>query len=324
MVDIYANIAGVVFGFIAWWFFGSFTVKAVKHIYKNKTLPIDFVKRLYIAFVVIIVLFPFDFYINTLQLEVAFATKGLPLFENDIGFGVGMFSLAASVLLLFPLGVICQMSSKRGDVFDKRLILNIAVALLFLEILQFFEVSGQSSLPSYLFKLTGFCAGLVLGRVFSLTMLLETMLRLRLVFIIISPVFLYLALKLKGLDFDFASSLSSIMAVIKDTNFLPFRYYVDVGSAEALLSFLLNLVIFLPIGGLLAIHQISKGKQNEQSFSGLAWIGLFIATILEGVVLIWGLKRPDVTNILVAASAVPMGYYFFIMISNAVFQNAQD
>lgn len=324
MVDIYANVAGMVFGFLAWKFFGDFTIRAVRHIYENKTLPIDFVKRIYIAFVIIIVLFPFDFYINALQFEVAFATKGLPLFENNIGFGIGILSLVASMLLLFPLGVIYQMSSARGDVIDKQLILKFALALLFLEILQFFEVSGQSSLPSYFYKLVGFCVGLVLGRFFSLTKFLELLLRLRLVFIIIFPVFLYLALKVKGVDFKFASSLSSVMAVIEETSFLPFRYYVEVGSGEALLSFLLNFVIFLPIGGLLAINQISEGRQNKQSLSGLAWLGFFMAIILEGVVLIWGLKRPDVTNILVAACALPMGYYFFVMISNAVFQNVRD
>lgn len=322
IVDVYANIAGLFFGFVAWKVFGGFTVNALRHIYTNMMLPIASVKKIYLTFVIAVVLFPFDFYMNSLQFEVAFATKGLPLFENDMDFG--LFSLVASMLLLFPLGVIYQMESSRKTVLDIRLILYFAIGLLFLEILQFFEVSGQSSLPSFAFKLIGFCTGLVFGKLFSLSVFLELLLRLRMIFIILFPVFLYLALKIKGMDLNADTSVPSIIAVIEETSLLPFRYYVEVGSGEALLSFLLNFVIFLPIGGLFALHQIAEGRQNIQTVSNLAWMGFTIAIILELLVLIWGLKRPDVTNVLVASAALPMGYYFLVMISNAVFKGVQD
>lgn len=324
LVDIYANIAGMGFGFIAWALFGKFTVRVVKDFIQHGTLSIGSVKKIYLAFVIAIILFPFDFFINMLQLQIAFASKGMPLFENNSAQGIGTISLVAAMLLLFPLGVIYKMVPTRRKSRDISLVFKFTFLLLFLEILQFFEISGQSSFPSYFAKLIGFCAGLYIGRFLSLKFLLDTLLRMRLLILLVTPVFLWVAFKIKGGVFTFSSSLDDIMAVIGNTSFLPFKYYINVGSGEALLSFLLNFVIFIPIGGVVAVYYISKEIEQRRSFSSLVRLGLLCAILLELAVLVWGLERPDITNIIVSGFALPLGYYFVLMAQNAVNMKSVD
>ncbi len=321
LVDIYANIAGLVVGFLLWGMLGKFTISALRYYYEFETLPLNFVRKLYLAFVIVIILFPFDFYFTPLQFEMAFATKGMPLFELDTGEGIGSISLLAASVLTFPIGVLYRLSSSSGKRRTSRTInifVKFVVLFLFLEILQFFEVSGQSSLASLCAKYAGFTIGFIVGRFFELKFLLEMALKFRLLIYVGLIIFIGLALKLKGLTFLFPLSVSASMDIIAATSFLPFRYYIDVGSGEALLSFLLNFVIFIPIGAVMAIRQIASGNFKIRSFSGIFGVGLVIALIFEILVLLWGLKRPDVTNILVSAFAMPVGYYFVVMCLNSI------
>ena len=318
LVDIYANLGGMLVGFILWAMFGKFTLNALRHYLLHETLTIDFVKKLYLAFVIIIVLFPFDFYINKLQFQVGFATKEIFALGSDF---VSVSSLA-SVLLLIPLGILYQMSAQRKKVIKKSLLFKYSIILLALELMQFFEISGQSSFISFFCKYIGFIAGLYIGKFLSLKLILHTVVKFRHILLLFLPLFLWAALKLKGFSMNAGISLSDVATVIENTSLLPFYYYVEVGSAEALLSFLFNFIIFLPLGGIYAIYKISKRNDSEQLFFNLFIIGIVIAVLLEITVLLWGLKRPDVTNILVSAIALPLGYYFSIMMNKATQNNA--
>lgn len=321
LVDIYSNIAGLFVGFLLWGWFGQFTVSALRYYYEFETLPLNFVRKIYLAFVIAIILFPFDFYFTPLQFEIAFAAKGMPLFELDTGEGIGPISILAASVLTFPIGVLYRLSNssaKRRTSRTINIFAKFVVLFLFLEILQFFEVSGQSSLVSLCAKYAGFSIGFIVGRFFELKFLLEMALKFRLLIYIGLIIFVGLALKLKGLTFLFPLSVSASMDIIAATSFLPFRYYIDVGSGEALLSFLLNFVIFMPLGAVMAIRQIACGNFKIRSFSSLFGFGLLIALMFEILVLLWGLKRPDVTNILVSAFAMPVGYYFVIMCLNSI------
>lgn len=325
LVDIYANIGGIFIGFIGWKLFGKFTLRALKYFFEYGTIEIGFVKKLYLAFVIAIILFPFDFFINGLQLQIAFAAKGMPLFENNVAEGIGTISLLAAMVLLFPLGVLYKMGlPSRSRNNDVSVIIKFALLLLFLEILQFFEVSGQSSFPSYFCKVVGFCAGYYVARFLNLKLLFNFLIKTRIFIYMIIPVFLWIVLKIKGVSVAFIGSVDAIASVIENTKFLPFIYYVEVGSGEALLSFLLNFVIFIPIGSVIAIHYIYKGTENGQTFSRLARLGIFGALGLEIIALVWGLKRPDITNVILSSLALPMGYYFVLMTYRAVQTSAAD
>lgn len=319
LVDVYANIAGIFIGFIGWKLFGNFTLRAVKYFYKYGTLEIGFVKKLYLAFVIAIILFPFDFFINGLQFQVAFATKGMPLFENNTAVGIGTISLLAAAILLFPLGVLYKLGKvSRRKSSDAPTIIKFALLLLLLEILQFFELSGQSSFLSYICKIIGFCAGYYLAGFFNLRLIIELVLKMRITIFMVLPFFMWAVLKIKGVSITFVGSFDDIMTVIGNTSFLPFNYYINVGSGEALLSFLLTFIVFMPIGAALAVHNIYKGTEDDQSISKLSRIGVLCSIMLEIIVLVWGLKRPDVTNVLLAAMALPLGYQFVLMTYNSV------
>lgn len=318
LVDIYANIGGMVIGFVGWKLFGGFTLRALKYFFRYKTLEIGFVKKLYLAFVIAIILFPFDFFINNLQLQIAFATKGMPLFENNAAVGIGTISLLAAMVLLFPLGVLYKMGMpSRSRNNSASVIIKFAFLLLCLEILQFFEVSGQSSFPSYFCKVVGFCAGYYVAGFLNLKLIFELVLKMRIFIYMIIPFFFWAVLKIKGVSLAFFGSFDEIMVVIANTSFLPFNYYINVGSGEALLSFLLNFVIFMPIGAAIAIHYIYNGTEDGQTFSRLSRVGMICALVLEIVVLVWGLKRPDITNVILSALALPLGYHFVLMTYDA-------
>ncbi|MEZ5757407.1 MAG: VanZ family protein [Emcibacteraceae bacterium] len=316
--DIYANLAGLFFGFILWKFFGTFSSDALRYFLKNQKMPIEFVRKLYLAFVIIIILFPFDFFINGLQLEVAFATKGVPLFESAADRQIGIISLIASILLLFPLGMIYQYSNRIKRKSNSATVIKYAFILLILEILQFFEMSGQSSLLSYFCKIFGFSFGLYFARFMSLEALISLALKLRLLFIAILPVFIYAVLKLKGMSFEYPFSVDRIFSVIETTSFLPFRYYVDVGSGEALLSFLINFVIFMPIGAIIALQDIEGHRKKRRHFLKLFQIGAGIALLFEIIVLCWGERIPDITNVIISAFALPLGYYILLMVNDGI------
>lgn len=316
--DIYANFAGMAFGYLAWVLFGKFSVKAVHRFLRDQTLPVRYVRKIYLAFVVAVILFPFDFFINGLQLQIAFATKGMPLFENTMDQGIGTISLLAAMILTFPLGVLYRLSSRKRRRRQKNIVLKFGMFFLFLEVLQFFEISGQSSLLSFLCKFVGFSAGFYLGKLINLRELLEFVIKARKFILFFLIIFIGITLKIKGFSLGFPPSLSNIMAVIESTSFLPFQYYIDVGSGEALLSFLLNFVIFIPIGGYMAIHYVASDREYNPTFSRLMRIGILLSILFEVAVLIWGLKRPDITNVLVSAFALPMGYYIVVMIVNGL------
>ena len=74
----------------------------------------------------------------------------------------------------------------------------------------------------------------------------------------------------------------------------------------------------MPIGAALAVHNIYKGTGDSQTISKLSRIGILCALALEIIVLVWGLKRPDITNVLLAAMALPLGYQFVLMTYNSV------
>lgn len=321
LADIYANFAGITIGFILWVILGKFTIDALRYYFQFETLPLKFVRKLYLIFVIAIVLFPFDFYISPLQIEFAFATKGMPLFEIEEGGGIGSLSLIAAVGLCFPLGILYRLSSANNEKTIVRpwpILIKFGVMFLMLEILQFFEVSGQSSVLSFVCKYVGFLIGFGFGKYFDLKYFMELALRFRVLLYLGLFIFIWLALRIKGLAFTLPVSLTASLDVIADTSFLPFNYYIDVGSGEALLSFLLNLVIFIPLGAVYAVKKIAGENFEVSPFTRLMGLGLIIAFIFEVIVLLWGLKRPDVTNVLVSAFAMPVGYYFVVMCLNSI------
>lgn len=314
LVDIYANLGGLIFGALLWLLLGKFTVDAARYLLKEKTLSLFHIKRLYLIFVATIILFPFDFYINELQFRVAYATKGIPLFATDDGGGMGLISIFSSILLLLPLGVLYRSSAVKRPAM---LIIKVAFILLFLEIIQFFEMSGQSSLLSFIYKFIGFTVGYYLGRFLDLTSLLVTLVKIKKTLLLTSPVFLLLVLYLKGFSFNEMASFIEISSILKDMSFLPFAYYATVSSGAALLSFIFNFAIFIPVGGYMALYRLSKGDLHHSKLSNLMTIGMIIAMGLEALILLWGLNRPDVTNIIIAMVALPIGYYAVIMVKNA-------
>ena len=318
LADIYANIAGIMFGFIAWVIFGKLAKNSVSYFLKHQTIPIEYTKKIYLIFVVAVVLFPFDFFINSLQFQIAFATKGYPLFEMGRGTSIGMFSILAAFLLTFPLGFMYRISAMDDAKTNYKIIFKMGVLFFVLEVLQFFELSGQSSLPSLIAKITGFAAGFGIGRFVNLKKLLDICIEYRKILYLIAPVFIYLSLRVKGISFENSISMNNIKMIIDQMRFLPFLYYVDVSGGGALLSFLLNFVIFVPLGGLVAIHYLANDNSDDINFWRLTIVGSIAALFLEAVVLMWGLKRPDITNILVSAFAFPIGFYFMVMLKNGL------
>lgn len=319
LVDIYANFGGIFIGTLLWIFFGKFMLAAVEYLLKEKSLSIYYIRKLYLAFVIIIILFPFDFYMNDLQMQMAYITKGMPLFASDTNGQMGLLSIFSSILLLLPLGVFYRISLKK---YKLALILKFAFILLLLEIVQFFEVSGQSSLLSFINKFIGFYAGYYLGQFIKMNSLLSALLRLKNVFLISAPLYIWLVLNVKGFSLSQMGSLTEISAIIKDMSLLPFANYINVSSGGALLSFILNFSIYVPIGAYLALYRLSKGKIYHRRISTLAVTGMIIAMWVETIVLIWGLKMPDVTNIFLAMAGLPMGYYLIIMVNNASVNNS--
>ncbi len=321
LVDIYANLSGMFFGSVLWLFYGKFTISAIRYIIKEKSLSLDFIKKIYLAFIIVIILFPFDFFINELQFKMAFMTKGLPLFEAKINDGVGLIAIISPILLLFPLGLFYRLSGPKNH---QTLILKFAIFLLVLEILQFFEVSGQSSFLSFLLKFIGFYLGFFMGRFIDIKSSLSSLLKLRKVLLLTIPLFLWAALKLKGFSFGSMGSYAEITTIINNMSLLPFTYYLTVSSGDGLLSFIFNIAIYLPIGMYLAIYNLAKGNIDLRSISSLVIMAMIIAVLLETIVLIWGLKRPDVTNIITAMAALPVGYYLIVMANNATHKEVKN
>lgn len=322
IIDIYADWVGMVIGLICWMFFGKFTKNTITQILRDNTLSVVTVRKLYLAFAVIIILFPFDFYISGIQIDAAFITKGMPLFDNQYS-GMGKLSSLASILLLLPLGVFYRISAKNSHKFRYGpVVIKFFILLLILEILQFFEVSGNSTYQSFLFKMLGFVMGLYLGKYWNLKYLLHSVVKLKILLLVGSPLYLYVVLKMKGVYWGALGSASEINTIIRDMSFLPFVYYVEVGSGEALLSFIFNFAIYFPIGVYKALSDISKGNDFTANITNLAIAGMVFSFVIEILALIFGLKRPDITNIFLGIASIPIGYYFVMMIKNSLIEQS--
>ena len=56
--------------------------------------------------------------------------------------------------------------------------------------------------------------------------------------------------------------------------------------------------------------------------TNLAIAGMVFSFVIEILALIFGLKRPDITNIFLGIASIPIGYYFVMMIKNSLIEQS--
>lgn len=242
-------------------------------------------------------LFPYDFLVSVPELEWKLHSDGwgwLVATESMRGnITLSFAKLFAEVLAVVPLGLIlCQLTTGRRPWSSSRVLIAGAVLGLFIEIAQFFIVSGTSQGLSVLTRATGIYLGALLWR--HRTRLHSSRLAygFRRFGLLAGILYLFALTAVNGWFEHRWLGSDSAMNAFNDIHFLPFYYHYYTTEQAALLSLTSVCLMYAPIGIL------AWASWNPP---GLAmFMGMLLAGCMETSKLFLENLHPDPTNIFLA------------------------
>jgi VanZ family protein len=302
--DLIAETIGTGLGVILWLTLGPRIASLTGHIRIGGPRATLAALTLYVAGYLAFSLFPYDFLISGRELAEKLSASGRSawvLSDSCGGIVRCNAKLLAEILLAAPLGMLYGILRGRhrraryGRVFFWGLALGVAI-----EGMQIFLASGVTQGLSVLTRGLGAVWGLAFQRVFSRDWFVKNRATVRKLAWLAAPVYLGLALVVKGLvPPNFDASWAAVEK-LKSLSFLPFYYHYYTTETEAMLSLLLNAGLYVPVG-LLVWITIAPGRDRATRWiAALAGAGLGLA--METLMLFTIGKRADPTNVLIAAA----------------------
>jgi VanZ family protein len=306
--DIVAEIIGSALGIALWLSTGERVVTLWAEVQLGGPASGRALTVLYTAAYLGFALFPFDFLVSRAELAAKLADSGRSsLFVTQLCGGTLHCSakLLSEVLTAAPLGVFLGMVAGRrldlGRAFVWGLLLGAVI-----EGLQAFLASGISQGASVLTRGIGVTLGLMAYRTFNKEWLARYRAQIKTAVLLALPFYLFLLLALTGL---FAARLESYwiaVAKLHQVRFLPFYYHYFSSETQAMYSLLLHVGAYAPIGLAVWILGGGRGGRTLLWLSGLA--AAATASAMETLKLFLNGKRPDPTDVLIAAAAAMAAY----------------
>jgi VanZ family protein len=304
--DLIAETIGTVLGVALWLALGPRILGLTGHIRIGGPRATLAALTLYVAAYLAFSLFPYDFLISGKELTDKLSASGRSawvLSDSCGGIVRCNAKLLAEILLAAPLGMLYGMLRGRhrrapyGRVFLWGLALGAAI-----EGLQLLLASGVTQGLSVLTRGLGAVWGLAFQRVFSLDWFVKNRTWVRKVAWFAAPVYLGLALVVKGLVPPSLDAPWAAVEKLKSLNFLPFYYHYYTTETEAMQSLLLNAGLYVPLG-LFVWIAMPPGRRDRATRRIAALAGAGLALAIETLTLFSIGKRADPTNILIAAVA---------------------
>jgi VanZ family protein len=302
--DLIAESIGTILGVTLWLALGPRILGLTGHIRIGGPRATVAALTLYVAAYLAFSLFPYDFLISGKELSQKLDEAGRSawvLSESCGGIVRCNAKLFAEVLLAAPLGMLYGVLRGRhrraryGRVFVYGVALGVAI-----EGLQLFLASGVTQGLSVLTRGLGAVWGLAFQRVFSLDWLRRNRAGVRKLAWFAAPVYLVLALVVKGLVPPAFDAPWAAVEKLKALSFLPFYYHYFTTESEAMQSLLLNAGLYVPAGLLVWLTMPPGRDRATRRIAALVGAGLGL--VIETLMLFSIGKRADPTNVLIAAA----------------------
>jgi len=259
---------------------------------------------LYVLAYLALSLFPFDFLVSAREISAKVAGDLGPawMFSSSCGGAVRCTAkLFAEIALAAPLGVFLGMlQGRRAQPRYGRAFLWGAALGAVIEALQFFLASGITQGISIATRGLGAAWGLAMYRSVSADSLVRYRRALATAAWIAAPFYVVLLLVVKGLLPPALDAAWAAAEKLNELRFLPFYYHYFTTETEAMQSLLLNAGAYLPIGLLAWIASPPVRSPATRWLAAFAGAGLALA--VETLTLFTVGKRPDPTNVLIAAA----------------------
>jgi VanZ family protein len=328
--DLISESLGIVAGIGLWRWMGHRCDRTLRVLLERQRVKVSTLWWGFFTAWLVYSLMPFDFFIRLSELKWALDVKGYPFvglgLEEWQSFSIhealvlmleaGVAWLGGAVFAATPWGVRLGRRGKGAWVF--------LAALIFaaVELLQYFEYSGSSSLTSVLVKTLAFAVGVRSSFLTNKHAIERWMIRWSRLFKLGWPLFLVFVLFIKHWTLSPSQDLQGRVDTLLQLSWVPFYYHYFTTEMAALKSVMLQIAIISPVA-LFAWcrYKLSKTKEAYSLSSHAIWVAAG-AFMLETGGLLWNNIRPDYTNVLIMAAVYPLTFIAYDVLFNSLFPDS--
>lgn len=309
--DIFAEFLGLMIGVSFWCYFGRNSVEIIKQVKLGGLKGLKSFFYCYLLVYLFLSLFPFDFLISLQELsQKADGELTGWLFADIVSERPVrcLLSLLFESLLVVPLGIFLGF---RSAVSHKNYwITSVLFAFLFgsvVECLQFFTASGVSQGGSVMTRVVGVIFGFLFFKLFT-SGFFNVFRPFGRIFVEIAALpYVFVVFKINGFFDLHWLDVPSAIGKFEGTMLLPLYYHYYSTETTAVLSLLLNIIMYLPVCVGLWLWRWSQSDELSDSYTGII-MSAFLALVIEAGKLFLIGKHPDFTNIIIAAVTTWAGY----------------
>lgn len=256
-------------------------------------------------------LFPYDFLVSRAELEEKLIYSGHAAFfvapTCGAWFQCGA-KLFAEILTAAPLGAFLGMMAiagrkpRFGMAFGLGMLLGIGI-----EGMQIFLVSGISQGASIVTRSIGMVAGLAFFNLFQREWLIQYRTQIKFGMVLLLPFYLGFLLALNGFFSSRIENVTAALAKLDEVHWLPFYYHYFTSETQAMYSLLTHAGTYAPIGVMVWLFRINQPMRSSLWLS--ATFAAFTAFLMEALKLFLDGKKPDPTDLLIAAAAAVLACF---------------
>ncbi len=316
LTDVVAGALGGALGAAVWWGAGRRLWNLVESATARSSGRRGFEALLwiYLLLYAVLALFPFDFAVTPAALGDVWARGNQHWWirEGCGGWGRCAGEAALDVVAALPIGLLLALRVARAR---RSLLLALLLGLvlgLVVEGLQLFSRSGITEGVSVVMRGIGVVLGAKLYVVIRNRPRWLVAPELRWWALILTPLYLAFTMYLTGVFAAEWNTAAAVGAELERLRFLPFYYHNFVGQTEAAFSFVMTVVMYVPVG--LAAWCVLP-RLTGRHWLWAAALGALWALVLETGKLLAVDARPDSTSILIAACAAGLTYALMRMLA---------
>ncbi len=309
--DIVAEIIGSAIGTGIWLYFGEKLIWLWQQFKGGGRQSAHALIVLYTLAYLGFSLFPYDFLVSRAELEEKILYSGHATFfvapTCGAWFQCGT-KLFTEILTAAPLGAFLGMmaiagrKSRFGMAFGWGMLLGIGI-----EGMQVLLASGISQGASIVTRGLGTVAGLVFYHLFQREWLLQYRTQIKFGMVLLFPLYMGFLLALNGF---FSSRIEGSVAALEkldEVQWLPFYYHYFTSETQAMHSLLTHAGAYAPIGVAVWLFRINRPRPSSLWLS--ATLAAFAAFLMETMKLFLDGKKPDPTDVLIAAAAAAIASF---------------
>lgn len=319
--DIIAELLGSAAGIVLWRLFGTRFMGLMAGMSSGGPHAVRAAVILYTLAYLAFSLFPYDFLLSAQDLAQKLGSDQYHLLiaaSSCVSLPLCGVKLAAEVAAAAPLGVLMGITGQGGGrpayfrAWSYGLLLGLAI-----ETGQFFLASGNSQGISVITRAAGMALGLALFYRAKNRRPDGFRLHPGKAALLCCPPYLALLAALNGWFTRPWLGLREGLQRLPELHFVPFYYHYYTTETAAMFSLLAHAGMYAPVGlGVWTVARRGGGRRGGALLAGLLAAG--VAFVMEAGKLFIAAKRPDPTDLLIAAAAASAAFALAAMVSRRV------